>query len=496
MSKIARRSFLKKSMATVAGTGLGSALLTGCSNLPASSWSRVKGANDDIRIGIAGMRKQGIVHIDQYSKVSGVRIVALCDCDTQFIGAQVDRLKSANIEVETYVDIRKMLDDPNIDAVSLPIPDHWHALAAIWACQAGKDVYVEKPMAYSIWEGRKMVEAARKYQRIVAAGSQERSDTGLIAAAESIKNGDLGKVKYMHAISYSPRQSIGKVNGPQIIPATCDYNLFQGPAPMEPLMRTSLHYDWHWYWPTGTGEIGNLGGHVLDDCRWMTGLDKVPQKAISLGGRWGYVDDGQTPNTQISYYEYPTPIIYEIRGIPQQMGMRGMGQGQRYKGINFGLVIQCEEGYFAGGRGGGWTYDNQGNRIKQFPGDSGGGHMANFRDAVRSRKYTDLKADVLEGHISAAMPFMANVSYRLGRQETPEKIKEIIGDNELLQESFSRMIQYLEENKINIEQSPITIGPVLTMDLQKEQFTGEYSDMANIFVKRDFREPFVIPDNV
>lgn len=307
MNDLTRRNFMKTSLSAVGSVALAS-----------GAWSQIRGSNDDIRIAVVGVRKKGKEHIQDFRKLSGVRVVAICDADTQWLDAEVKKFKDRNIKIDTYVDYRKLLENKNIDAVVLSLPDHWHALMTVWACQAGKDVYVEKPASHNIWEGRKMVEAARKYKRIVEVGSQDRSDVGLLPLAEHIKQGGLGKVQRIHAITYNARLSIGKVSGPQPIPATCDYNLFQGPAPLTPLMRENLHYDWHWCWPTGTGEMGNLGGHVLDDCRWTTGVTKMSPRVISLGGRFGYDDDGQTPNTIISLFDYDAfPIIYEIRALPR-----------------------------------------------------------------------------------------------------------------------------------------------------------------------------------
>ena len=488
-----RRSFMKTSLATI-----GSLAMT------SSTWSQIRGANDDIRIAIVGVRKKGNEHIQDFRRLSGVRVVAICDADTQWLDAEVKKFKDRNIEVDTYVDYRKLLENKNIDAVVLSVPDHLHALMTVWACQAGKDVYVEKPASHNIWEGRKMVEAARKYKRIVKVGSQDRSDVGLLPLAEHIKQGGLGKVQRVHAITYNARLSIGKVSGPQPVPATCDYNLFQGPAPLTPLMRENLHYDWHWCWPTGTGEMGNLGGHVLDDCRWTTGVTKMSPRVISLGGRFGYDDDGQTPNTIISLFDYDAfPIIYEIRALPraksekvdtyQGITSRGM---DRYRGINFGMIIQCEQGYFSGGRGGGWTYDNDGKKIKQFAGDGGGGHMTNFLNTMRSRRVSDLKADVLEGHITASMIHSADISYRLAQREPVEQVKKAVEGNDLLAESFDRLLQHLQANEIDLGKNPVAIGPMLTFDTETEKFTGEGSYYANMFLSRNYRPPFVVPETV
>jgi predicted dehydrogenase len=339
-----------------------------------------------------------------------------------------------------------------------------------------------------------MVEAARKYNRIVQTGSQDRSDVGLLATADYIKQGNLGKIKLIRAISYNLRESIGRVNGPQPVPATLNYDLFQGPAPLVPLMRTNLHYDWHWFWDTGTGEVGNLGAHNLDESRWMIGQNDIAPSVITIAGRVGMDDDGQTPNTQISYFDYrPVPMIYEVRGLRRNKSLRAR---EHYKGVSFGMIINCEGGYFAGGRGGGWAYDNDGKRIKQFPGDGGRGHQANFIKAVRSRKVSDLRADVFEGHVSAALCHMANISYRIGRTEPPVKIAEAASGNSHLAEAFGRCVEHLRANEVDLGRELLTIGPSLSFDKNNEKFTGPFSEFANMYLRRNYREPFVVPDEV
>ena len=487
MSRLNRRDFIRNLTTVAAGVGFGSMLHT-------KAHSKILGANDDIRIAIVGLRKKGKEHIEIFGKVPGVRIVSLCDVDTKFIDFEVRNFKNRNQKVTTYRDYRNLLDDKEIDAVILPVPDHWHALMTVWACQVGKDVYAEKPLSHNIWEGRKMVEAARKYERIVQTGSQNRSDVGLCAAVAYIKEGNLGPIKLARAISYYLRESIGKVNGPQPIPVTVDYNLFQGPAPLVPLMRKNLHYDWHWFWDTGTGEVGNLGAHNIDESRWAIGQQEIAPRAISIGGRIGLNDNGETANTQITFFDYkPVPIIYEVRGLRRRRDLRA---SDHYRGTNFGMVIQCEEGYFQGGRGGGWAYDNNHKRIKQFPGDGGGSHQQNFIKAMRSRKVTDLIADVLDGHISASLCHMANISYRLGRKEPTDKIKEIISGNSILEESFESCLAHLNANKIDLGKEPLAIGPYLTFDQTSEKFVGEFSGMANLYLSRNYREPFVLSEHV
>jgi hypothetical protein len=255
-----------------------------------------------------------------------------------------------------------------------------------------------------------------------------------------------------------------------------------------------LHYDWHWFWDTGTGEVGNLGAHNIDEGRWMIGRQKIAPKAISIGGRIGMDDDGETTNTQITFFDYqPVPIIYEVRGLRRRKNLRA---ADHFRGTSFGMVVYCEGGYFAGGRGGGWAYDNNGRKVKQFAGDGGLGHQANFIKAMRSRKVSDMAADVLEGHVSAALCHMANISYRIGRKEPVEKITEAISGNSILTEAFERCLTHLRVNEVDVRREPITIGPCLTFDQRSERFVGEFSEWANMFVRRDYREPFVVPDEI
>ncbi|MHC4499369.1 MAG: Gfo/Idh/MocA family protein, partial [Planctomycetota bacterium] len=410
MKDITRRDFMKSSVAA----GVAWAL----------PFSRASGANDDIHVAVVGCRSKGAQHIEVFHGLEGVRVVALCDADTEILDQQVDKFKERNEKVDTYTDVRKVLDDKAIDAIVTATPNHWHALITVWACQAGKDVYVEKPISHNIWEGRKAVEAARKYGRIVQAGTQNRSDVGLQEAVEYIQGGNLGRILWAHGLWFKMRPSIGRVKGPQKVPEHIDYNLWTGPAPLKPLMRENLHYDWHWDWDTGDGDMANLGAHQIDDCRWIIGQSGLPPRVISLGGRFGYVDDGHTPNTQVAVFDYkPVPIILETRGLPRQKGIRA---SDHYRGTSSGNVIQYEHGYFVGGRGGGWAYDNDGKKIKQFKGDGGGGHQANFIQAMRSRKLSDLNADILEGHVSAVLCHAANISYRLGWESSPQKIRETI----------------------------------------------------------------------
>ena len=491
MSKLSRRDFIKSSLATAAGVGI-------ATSVPATVWSQVVGANDDIRVAVVGFRSQGKGHINRFRELEGVRVVALCDADKDILEREVKRFNDRNEKVDAYTDVRKLLDDKSIDAIVTATPNHWHSLVTVWACQAGKDVYVEKPVSHNIWEGRKMVEAARKYKRIVQTGTQKRSDEAVQEAFEYIQKGELGKIVVARGFCYKRRKSIGKVDGPQPIPESVDYDLWTGPAPLGPLMRKSLHYDWHWVWATGNGDIGNQGIHEMDMCRWALGQRGLAPRVMSIGGRFGYDDDAETANTQIAILDYePVPLIFEVRGLAEKKDSSVM---DNYRGIRIGIVIECEGGYFAGGGGGGWVYDNDGKKIKQFTGDGGGGHRANFIKAVRSRKVSDLNADIVEGHISSALCHMGNISHRLGQLSLPEEIQEAIKDEPQAAGAFERFREHLFTNWVDISKTRAVLGPWLQMDTRKERFVGDdrfgITRWANGLLKRDYREGFVVPEKV
>ncbi|MDD5520058.1 MAG: Gfo/Idh/MocA family oxidoreductase [Kiritimatiellae bacterium] len=479
MKPITRRRFLNNSL--VAGAML---------SMP---FSRVLGANNDIRVAVVGIRGKGSSHIQMFSNLPGVRVVAICDVDSEALDREKKKLADRKINVDTYSDYRKLLEDKNIDAVVTATPNHWHALVTVWACQAGKDVYVEKPVSHNILEGRRMLEASRTYNCIVQSGTQRRSDEGFPEAIKHIHDGNLGKIKLIRGLIYIRRGSIGKVDGPQPIPPTIDYNLWCGPAPMEPLMRKKLHYDWHWIWSTGNGDFGNNGIHYLDLCRLALGENRLPPRVISIGGRFGYVDDGRTPNTQIVLLDYqPVPIIFEVRGLPRAEGDPAMDS---YKGLRGGLIVHCENGYLTWSDGG-WTYDNDGKKIKQFKGTGGRGHHENFIKAVRSRNISDLKADIREGHLSAALCHMGNISHIVGKEVSSDQVLEVVKSDKVLAETFDRFEQHLLANKVNFKATPRILGPMLTMDPATERFTGDFADSANKLLTREYRKPFVVPEQV
>ena len=498
MTRFTRRRFMQSSLAG------GLAFALGDRSTATAPFSRPIGANDDIRVAVVGLGQlggpgvgaRGHQLIDRLRQVPNVRMVALCDVDTQILDREKQRFATWQQRVKSYTDMRDVFENPDIDAVFVATPNHWHALATVWACQAGKDVYVEKPASHSIWEGRQMVAAARKYKRIVQVGTQTRSSDISRQAVEFIKSGQLGKILYARAVIYRRRTSIGKVNGPQPVPPSVDYNLWLGPAPQTELMREVFHYDWHWIWATGNGEIGNNGVHYLDRCRWLLGQNGLPRRAMSIGGRFTFGDDGQTPNTQIALLDYePAPIICEVRGLPEKSGSKAM---DKFRSISTGIMIQCEGGFYAGTRAGA-VYDDKGREITAFtdrrePEQQTSPHQLNFVQAMRSRKAGDLNAEILDGHRSTALCHMANVSYRLGTESKPDAMIEATRGNPEWSDAFERFGDHLAANGIDLGKTPAVLGPWVTMDSDSDKFVGEFSEQANELSRREYREPFVVPE--
>jgi predicted dehydrogenase len=529
--RITRRTALKNSAVGAAAASFA---------LSARSWGNVVGANEDIRIAVVGFNGRGNDHINNFGKMKGVRVVALCDADKAILDKGVAKLNKGDAttrptappsgsptakrngaeeavqakderrgddrraedreanerkevkptQVKGYQDLRKLLDDKEIDAVSTATPNHWHALFSIWACQAGKDVYVEKPVSHNVWEGRKIVEAARKYNKIVQTGTQSRSNGALREAFAWVREGNLGKIKIARGLCYKRRGTIGKTEGEQPIPASVDYDLWCGPAAKEPLRRAKLHYDWHWVWNTGNGDIGNQGIHEMDKCRWALGKDHLAPKIMSVGGRLGYDDDGETANTQFCLYDYgDVLLIFETRGLWSKA--RGSKMDQ-YRGESVGQVIECEDGYLVDAT----AYDNDHKEVRKFkaPEDHDGNHYANFIKAVRSRKMSDLNADILEGHLSSALCHLGNISHRLGQESEPAEIESAIKSNAAAMETWERFQEHLAANEVCLVMEKATLGVPLKLDPKTERFIG--NDQANEMLTRKYRKGFEVPEQV
>jgi predicted dehydrogenase len=469
-----RRSFIKS-------TAVGATALA----MPASSYAKIIGANEGIRIGVIGLRGRGQNHMSGLKK----HVVALCDCDEKILN---DRAKG--LEVQKFVDFRELLENKDIDAVSIATPNHTHSLIGIMAMQSGKDVYVEKPVSHNVWEGRQLAEAARKYDKICQCGTQSRSSPSLQNAVQFVRDGELGKIQYALGTCFKPRQSIGKLTKPLQIPPHINYDLWCGPAEKQALYRPNLHYDWHWDFNTGNGDMGNQGIHQMDIARWFLGGDELSPRILSIGGRLGYDDAGNTPNTQTVLHDYPgAPLIFETRGLPKSQEFQTSDWGKnmdRFRGSGIGVIVQCENGHvLIPSYSAAQAMDGDGKVIKKWQG--GGNHYRNFVEAVNSRDRSKLNGEIMEGHLSSALCHTGGVSHQLGKPARYDEIKEQIGDHELFLASFERIAKHLEANGIDIRQSAsLTLGADLKMDGKKETFTN--NEKARQMLSRPYRKGFEV----
>jgi predicted dehydrogenase len=445
----------------------------------------VLGANNRVNVGIIGLGRKGRYHFTRFSAMQDVSVMAVSDPDT----AHMARGGPA----QQHRDLRKLLELKELDAVVVATPNHWHALASIMAMQAGKHVYVEKPVSHSIWESRQMVKAARKYKRVCQAGTQQRSCSAPRAAARDIAAGKYGKVLWAHCSKLGSRQPIGKVTTAQQPPATCDYDLWAGPAPMTPIMRKQFHYDWHWQFNWGDGEMGNWAPHYVDDLRHILGWDDLPTNVVAAGGRF-WDDNGDTPNMHIAMMEHRgVKVVIDIRNMSDP---KGGTQGAVYLRSRGGNTIMCENGSIRIARGGGKGYDKNGETVAQYTGNGGSGHGRNFIKAVRAGDPSLLACDIEIGHQSTMMCHLANIAYRVGQKATVEEVRDALKGHEDAANTLQSMLPQLEHNQVDFAKMPFQLGPALAFDSDKEVFTGDHAAEANKLVRLESRKAFAVPETV
>src|SRR5215469_13160008 len=470
-----RRDFLKST---------GKAVTVGAAALALGG--KILGANDRVRVAICGLRGRGKDHLQGFSRVPNVEVATFCDIDESILERRLKDVADTNAKPKTCIDIRKLLEDKDIDAISVATPNHWHSLMSIWACQAGKDVYVEKPCSHNFFEGRQLVRAVKKYNRICQHGSQSRSNPGMMEAIKHLSDGTIGDVYLARGLCYKWRDTIGRAS-PESVPSGVNYDLWTGPAPMKPFTRNRFHYNWHWIWDTGNGEIGNQAIHELDIARWGLGV-KYPVLVSAMGGHVMFNDDQETPNFLNATYYFEDSagkrkileleVRHWITNHEAEIGTGAYGKsnvppagltadarppdsqkkspsqqpagprdaktntiGNIFYGSNGYLAIDGYDAYKT------WISD------QVTPGPSGkasADHYANFIDCVRSRRAEDIHSPIEEAHISATLVHLANASYRLGRT-----------------------LQY---------------------DPAQEQVTGD--DEANRLLRGSYRAPYVVPEQV
>lgn len=497
MSEYSRRQFLHNSLLTAAASAAAAGSAGSLLAAEDASSSKEKSPNEKLNFAVMGVRGQGDSHIGSLlgkRNRGDVNIVAICDVDEKVGNARCDKIeKETGSRPKFYQDVRKMLEDKSIDCVSMATPNHWHALGAIWAMQAGKHVYVEKPASHNISEGRRMVEAARKYNRICQTGTQSRSQPGTIEAMKFIKDGGIGEVNLARGICFKERMSIGP-KGSYDIPANIDYDLWCGPAPKREkspykgVKAGPVHYDWHYFWDFGCGDLGNQGVHEMDVARWGLGVDQLANGVITYGGRLGYEDSGETPNTEVAVLDYgPKTLVFEMHGLTYV-------PFKPLKNVKIGIVFEGTDGYVAmTSYSKGAAFDKDGQHMRTFSG--GADHHANFIDAIRSGKKEDLNCDILEGHLSAGLCHMANISYRLGQKVTTDEVIDrlkAVKMSDDFQATLDRTIEHLADNGVKLDgNTKFQCGEYLKFDPKTETFPGNAA--ANELCSRDYRAPFVVP---
>jgi predicted dehydrogenase len=405
--------------------------------------ARKASASSRVRVAVLGTNGRGKDHIAGIQGLSDAEVVALCDPDLAIANERAAQFEQKyGRRPKVVQDLRHVFDDKEVDAVTVATPNHWHSLAAIWACQAGKDVYVEKPASHNVFEGRKLVEAAKKYNRIVQHGVQLRSSEAIQEAVQMLRDGKIGTVYMARGLVFRWRPSIGK-NSELPVPHTINYDLWTGPARMRPFSKRLVHYNWHWHWDYGNGDVGNQGIHETDLCMWGLGVDKLPSKITSMGGKFLFDDDKETPEVLTSTYLYPEEkkmIQFEVRHWCTNTE-DGVGVGNIFYGSEGVMLIKGYDTYE--------IYYGQ----KREPGPkrkAGGNHYANFIKAVQSRKTSDQNGPVETAHLSSGLAHLGNIAYRLDR--------------------------------------------VLKFDAAAEQFVGDAE--ANKMLTREYRAPYIVPDKV
>jgi predicted dehydrogenase len=473
-----RRSFITKSAAAAAFTGA-------YHLLPAQSL----GANERVNVAIIGIGWRGGDLLKVFSKLDNVRVVAVCDADTK----RMDGCEAHAPKVKKFQDYRKVLEMPELDAVVITTPNHWHAAMTIQACQAGKHVYVEKPVSHCIWEGRKMVEAAEKYGRVVQAGTQQLSCPAVIECGEDIRSGKYGKVLWAHCFKINERGPVGLRSEPMRIPDHIDYNLWAGPASMDPVYRDKFHYDWHWDLRWGDGEMGNWAVHYTSDLCHMLGYKVMPDSVVSSGGRFLWDDAADAPNMLFSAMEYQgMPLTVEIRNLTRAKGSKAL---PAYMDRRDGNIIMCEKGLIKLARGGGKAYTPDGKEtIKNYSGNAGRGHQQNFIDAVRANNSSKLAAPIEGCHISSGICHLSNISYQLGQPSSRDDVRAAMSGYEDIRRTTEAQLRNLEANEA--DWNDLLLGPKLSFDPKTETFTGKHASEANQLLRYKMRKAFAVPETV
>jgi predicted dehydrogenase len=481
MTRHTRRDFLKT--AAVAG------LATSFTIAGTKASARVLGANDRFRIGVCGLNGRGQDHANAYVDMGNVELTYVIDPDAHVRdrAAKAYAERAKGYKVQGISDVREALADKNIDAISVAAPNHWHSLMAIWAAQAGKHCYVEKPASHDIYQGRVAVEAAKKYGVVVQHGTQRRSDARNAALNKAIRDGQFGRLKISYGYCCKPRAGIG-FQQPCDPPSYLDWNLWRGPACVEQFHKNLVHYNWHWFWKTGNGDLNNQGTHQLDMAMWPIDADQVhPVRAMAIGGRFKWNDQGETPNTLFGIAQYPNgqSVFFNVRnvnfeGYPRQVG-------NEYYFEDGGKIARGQ--YYAKGSDKGEKYSVP--EVDVTP----GGPFGSFVAACRAGKPEMANAGMATAHASCVVGHLINNSYRLGKPALFNAKAGRFGDNKDAHEHFMKLHALMRDGcGVPEDKENYIVGPWLTFDPATERFTGDHADEANQLIRDPSRKGFEIPD--
>ena len=476
MSRTTRRQFLKTSTAITAGSTF---LITGT-----KASGNIIGANDRLRIAVAGLNGRGKSHMGGWQSQKNVEIAYVADPDKNVLAGAVKRLEG---KAKGVADIRTAIEDKTVDAVSVATPNHWHSLITIWAAQAGKHVYVEKPMSHDVSEGRVAVEAQKKYGVVIQHGTQRRSDAGIAGLHEAIQAGKFGRLKISYGYCCKPRGGIG-VKTPSEPPSNLDWNLWKGPAVIDDYHGNFVHYNWHWFWKTGNGDLNNQGTHQLDVARWAIDKDQThPVRAMAVGGRFQWDDQGETPNTMFGIAQYPNGqyCFFNVRNVNYEGYQRQVENEYYFE--DGGRIVRGQ--YYAKG-------SDRGEKISVPRGEvTPGGNWGSFIAACRANDPNMANGNVYDAHYGCVLGHLMNNSYRLGKKVPFNKQAGGFADNPDANEHFGRLHDVMANGVgLPADGNEYVVGPWLTFDPEKERHIGEHAEEANALLKDPNNTGFQIPE--
>ncbi len=476
--QLGRRQFLQGSVA-VGGT----LMLSG-----KRAAGRVLGANDRLRIAVVGVNGRGQSHINGFQSQENVEIAYLVDPDEKVLARSLSKIHSraGHDDCKGVADLRRALEDKTVDAISIATPNHWHSLMTIWGAQAGKHVYVEKPLSHDVAEGRTAVAAQQKYGVVVQHGTQSRSSAGLAGLHEAIHAGKFGRLKIAYGYCCKPRNGIGhkSVSAP---PENLDWDLWRGPADIDQFHGNFVHYNWHWFWPTGNGDLNNQGTHQLDIARWALDPDVThPSRVMAIGGRFQWDDQGETPNTMMGVAEYPNgqQVFFNVRNVNYDKYQRQVENEYYFE--DGGRIIRGK--YYPPG-------SQEGEKISVPAGKvTPGGNWGSFVAACRAGRPDMANGNALDAHYGCVLGHLMNNSYRLGSKAPFSASAGKFGDNAEAAEHFAKLHAVMQDGVgVPVAGSNYTVGPWLTFDPETERHTGAFADAANRLLKDPNRPGFEVP---